>query len=40
MQGRKVSEGRLFYDIQLENLVPHDHPVRLFNETLDLSFLI
>ena len=39
MQGRKVSEGRLFYDIQLENLVPHDHSVRLFNETLDLSFL-
>jgi hypothetical protein len=39
MQGRKDHEGKLFYTVTLNRLVPADHPVRRIREVLDLSFL-
>jgi transposase len=39
MQGKKNPEQKLFYTINLEDLVPKDHPVRLLSEVLDLNFL-
>ena len=39
MQGKKEPERKLFYTVNLNHLVPVDHPVRLINEVLDLKFL-
>ena len=39
MQGKKTPESKLFYTIGLDQLVPHDHPVRKISKELDLSFL-
>lgn len=39
MQGKKVTESKLFYTLSVDQLVPHDHPVRKISKELDLSFL-
>jgi transposase len=39
MQGKKVSEGKLFYQTSLEDLVPADHVVRKLANVMDLSYL-
>ena len=40
MMGRlETGQGRLFYDLCLEKLVPSDHPVRRFDAVLDLSWV-
>ena len=39
MQGKKEKERKLFYSVNLDHLVPSDHPVRRINEILDLNFL-
>ena len=39
MQGKKLKESKMFYQFSLEDVVPGDHPVRLIENVLDLSFL-
>ena len=39
MQGRKQCEGRLFYQITLESLVPVDHLVRRLARIIDLEWI-
>ena len=39
MQGKKEKGSKLFYTVNLNQLVPLDHPVRRISEVLDLSFL-
>ena len=40
MMGRlETGQGRLFYDLCLEKLVPSDHPVRKLDAVLDLSWV-
>jgi transposase len=39
LQGSKILEGQLFYQISLNQLVPSDHLVRRLAEVLDLSWI-
>lgn len=39
MQGRKIFEAKLFYEIGLDQLVPSDNFYRKVNDALDLDFL-
>jgi transposase len=39
MQGKKVTEAKLFYEVSLDTLVPEDHIVRRLAEVLDLEYL-
>jgi transposase len=39
MQGQKNNSNKLFYTVNLDQLVPIDHPVRRISEVLDLKFL-
>ena len=39
VQEKKVSESKLFYTLSVDQLIPHDNPVRKISKELDLSFL-
>ncbi len=40
MMGEPVGrQGRLFYEFDLEDVVPADHPLRRIDAALDLSWL-
>ena len=39
MQGKKVIEAKLFYEVILNTLVPEDHVVRRLAEVIDLEYL-
>ena len=39
MQGKKVTEAKLFYEVSLDALVPEDHVVRRLAEVLELEYL-
>jgi transposase len=39
LQGHKALEGRLFYQVSLDQLVPNDHLVRRLQKVLDLSWM-
>ena len=39
MQGKKNSDGKLFYQVRLEDFVPQDHIVRRLDRVLDLDYL-
>lgn len=39
MQGKKINEPRLFYQVSLESLVPQDHVIRRIDQVLNLKFL-
>jgi len=39
MQGKKINEPRLFYQVSLESLVPQDHVIRKIDKIPDIGFL-
>jgi hypothetical protein len=39
MQGRKNNEGKLFYQVRLDDFVPLDHIVRRVDSVLNLDYL-
>jgi transposase len=39
LQGHKALEGRLFYQVSLDHLVPKDHLVRRLQKVLDISWM-
>jgi hypothetical protein len=39
MRGRKISDGKLFYQARLDDFVPDNQVVKRFNDILDLGYL-
>jgi len=39
MEGKKILQSKLFYNVSLDRLIPQDHQVRRIAEALDLKFL-